>query len=43
MLVSHRIDHENKVIITSFAPEEVTLKLYYRGIFQLQGRDQIPA
>jgi hypothetical protein len=28
MLVSHRIDHENKVIITSFAPEEVTLKLF---------------
>jgi len=28
MLVSHRIDHDNKVIITSFAPEEVTLKLF---------------
>ena len=28
MLVSHRIDHENKVIITSFAPEEVTLTLF---------------
>ena len=28
MLVSHRIDHDNKVIITSFAPEEVTLTLF---------------
>ena len=28
MLVSHRIDHENKVIITTFAPEEVDLKLF---------------
>lgn len=28
MLVSHRIDHENKIIITTFAPEEVDLKLF---------------
>ena len=28
MLVSHRIDHDIKVIITTFAPEEVTLKLF---------------
>ena len=28
MLVSHRIDHDNKVIITTFAPEEVTLELF---------------
>ncbi len=28
MLVSHRIDHDNKVIITTFTPEEVTLKLF---------------
>ncbi len=28
MLFSHRIDHDSKVIITTFAPEEVTLKLF---------------
>jgi len=28
MLVSHRIDHDSKVIITTFAPEDVTLKLF---------------
>jgi hypothetical protein len=28
MLVSHRIDHDSKVIITAFAPEDVTLKLF---------------
>ena len=28
MLVSHRIDHENKVIITTLAPEEVDLTLF---------------
>ena len=28
MLVSHRIDHDIKVIITTFAPEEVTLELF---------------
>ena len=28
MLVSHRIDHDSKVIITTFAPEELTLKLF---------------
>lgn len=28
MLVSHRLDHDNKIIITTFAPEEVTLKLF---------------
>lgn len=28
MLVSHRLDHDNKVIITTFAPEEVNLKLF---------------
>ena len=28
MLVSHRIDHDSKVIITTFAPEEVTLELF---------------
>lgn len=28
MLVSHRIDHGSKVIITTFAPEDVTLKLF---------------
>lgn len=28
MLVSHRLDHDNKVIITTFAPEEATLKLF---------------
>ena len=28
MLVSHRIDHDSKVIITTFAPEDVTLKIF---------------
>ncbi|MFT5320114.1 MAG: hypothetical protein ACI934_000245 [Pseudohongiellaceae bacterium] len=28
MLVSHRIDHDNKIIITTFAPEEASLKLF---------------
>ena len=28
MLVSHRIDHDSKVIITTFAPKDVTLKLF---------------
>lgn len=28
MLVSHRIDHDSKVIITTFAPEDLTLKLF---------------
>jgi hypothetical protein len=28
MLVSHRLDHDNKIIITTFAPEEATLKLF---------------
>ena len=28
MLVSHRIDHDNKIVITTFAPEEATLKLF---------------
>ena len=28
MLVSYRIDHDTKVIITTFAPEDVTLKIF---------------
>ena len=28
MLVSHRTDHDNKVIITIFAPKEVDLKIF---------------
>ena len=36
MLVSHRIDHENKVIITTFAPEEVDLKLFYDAFSKYQ-------
>ena len=28
MLVSHRIDHDRNVIITTFAPEDVNLKLF---------------
>ena len=29
MLVSHRIDHDAKVIITIFAPEEVSLDMFF--------------
>lgn len=28
MLVSHRLDHDNKIIITTFAPEEVNLTMF---------------
>jgi len=36
MLVSHRIDNENKVIITTFAPEEATLKLFIQAFSNYQ-------
>jgi len=36
MLVSHRIDDEHKVIITTFAPEEATLKLFMQAFANYQ-------
>lgn len=36
MLVSHRIDDENQVIITTFAPEEANLKLFFEAFRQYQ-------
>ena len=36
MLVSHRIDHEHKIIITTFAPEEATLKLFLESFANYQ-------
>jgi len=36
MLVSHRIDHDNKVIITTFAPEEASLKLFLEAFNKYQ-------
>jgi hypothetical protein len=36
MLVSHRIDHEKKIIITTFAPEEASLKLFLEAFNKYQ-------
>ena len=36
MLVSHRIDHDNKIIITTFAPEEASLKLFLEAFNKYQ-------
>ena len=36
MLVSHRLDHDNKVIITTFAPEDVNLKLFLEAFSNYQ-------
>src|SRR6056300_104900 len=38
MLVSHRIDHDSKVIITTFAPEDVTLKLFLETFNKYQDK-----
>ena len=36
MLVSHRLDHDKKIIITTFAPEEVTLELFLDAFSKYQ-------
>lgn len=36
MLVSHKFDHEAKVVITTFAPEEVNLELFLKSFIRYQ-------
>jgi hypothetical protein len=36
MLVSHRLDHDKKIIITTFAPEEATLALFLDAFSKYQ-------
>jgi hypothetical protein len=36
MLVSHRLDHDNQIIITTFAPEEVNLKMFLDAFSKYQ-------
>lgn len=36
MLVSHRIDHDNRIVITTFAPEDVNLELFFQAFTNYQ-------